>query len=99
MRSLVLLVVVMTGCARIENAQPAQPAPSASAPSEAAPAAPSASAASSPASKPSGIGGPCFVSPVRTADGKPSAEQKCAPGLACDYRDAVPDGPGKCRRR
>jgi hypothetical protein len=49
--------------------------------------------------KPSGIGGPCFVSLVRTADGKPSAEQKCAPGLACDYREAVPDGPGKCRRR
>jgi pimeloyl-ACP methyl ester carboxylesterase len=49
-------------------------------------------------SAPSGVGGPCFVSLVRNVDGTPSAEQRCAPNLVCDYAGAVVDGPGKCKQ-
>jgi hypothetical protein len=56
-------------------------------------------AASAPPSTPSDVGGPCWVSLVRTVDGKPSAEQACKPELKCDYTGAVPDGPGRCAPR
>ena len=44
-------------------------------------------------------GEPCFTSLVRKADGSgPAITRACAPGLVCDYQDARPDGPGRCKK-
>jgi hypothetical protein len=102
MRAVGVFLIGAMGCARSENTQPTSgvtPVASETAEAAAPPAVSTAPSAAPVASTPSPLNGPCWVSLVRKEDGKPAAEQKCAPGLACDFRDAVPDGPGRCRRR
>jgi len=82
-------VVIACSCSKIES--PAlQDAGSSSNPSKAPPFALPLLA--------SPVGGPCWVSLVRNADGSPGAAQRCESGLVCDYTEATPDGPGRCRR-